>query len=162
MAGSSERRAVGERLRAVRRLRQLSLEEVERRSGGRWSASAIGAYERGFRTLTVERLRDLAEFYGVPIAALLSGEEVIVLPETSFPDRPVIDLDALAAEPEAAPVLRYVRSIAAQRRGWHGPEMTVRTGDVKALCSVLHVDEATLYARLRAWGALVGDVARQP
>ena len=54
---------VGQRLRAVRRLRKLSLDDVERESGGQWSASAIGAYERGFRNLSLPRLRELAEFY---------------------------------------------------------------------------------------------------
>ena len=52
---------VGQRLRAVRRLRKLSLDDVERESGGQWSASAIGAYERGFRNLSLPRLRELAE-----------------------------------------------------------------------------------------------------
>ena len=48
---------VGRRLRAVRRAGRFSLDEVERASGGRWSASAIGAYERGFRNLSLPRLR---------------------------------------------------------------------------------------------------------
>ena len=64
-------REVGQRLRAVRRQRRLSLDDVERQSGGRWSASAIGAYERGFRNLSLPRLRELAEFYSVPMATLL-------------------------------------------------------------------------------------------
>src|SRR5881409_522372 len=51
---------VGQRLRAVRRARELSLDDVERTSGGRWSASAVGAYERGFRNLSLPRLRELA------------------------------------------------------------------------------------------------------
>ena len=48
---------VGTRLRAVRRAKALSLDDVERLSGGRWSASAIGAYERGFRNLSLPRNR---------------------------------------------------------------------------------------------------------
>src|SRR3979409_520237 len=62
---------VGQRLRAVRRAREMSLDDVERTSGGRWSASAVGAYERGFRNLSLPRLRELAEFYGVPMGVLL-------------------------------------------------------------------------------------------
>ncbi len=154
MAGASEARAVGERLRAVRRLRQLSLEEVERRSGGRWSASAVGAYERGFRTLSLQRLRELAEFYGVPMTALL-GQEEVVLPRGDMPERIVIDLDALGDDPEAASVRRYVRSIVDERKGRTGRTLAVRAGDVRALCSILQVDEHTLVDRLRRWGALV-------
>lgn len=157
MAGAGEARAVGERLRAVRRLRRLSLEEVERRSGGRWSASAIGAYERGFRTLSLHRLRDLAEFYDVPLGALLGEEEVIVLPRTDVPSRVVLDLDALERNPEATEVARYVASIAEERQGPPRRRLAVRAGDVRLLCVMLQVDEAGLVERLAQWGAVVGD-----
>ncbi|HEX8580856.1 MAG TPA: helix-turn-helix transcriptional regulator [Acidimicrobiales bacterium] len=155
MAGATEAAAVGERLRAVRRLRQLSLEEVERRSGGRWSASAVGAYERGFRNMTVERLRELAEFYDVPLGALLGSEDVLVLPSTDVPSRVVLDLDALSAEPEAAAVLRFARSIA-EERGRPDSLLAIRAGDVRTLCVLLQMDEAALLSRLRSWGALAG------
>src|SRR3954466_502318 len=69
-------REVGVRLRAVRRQRRLSLDDVERASGGRWSASAIGAYERGFRNLSLPRLRELAEFYDVPMSMLLGEVDI--------------------------------------------------------------------------------------
>lgn len=157
MAGSGEARAVGERLRAVRRLRRLSLEEVERRSGGRWSASAIGAYERGFRTLSLHRLRDLAEFYDVPLGALLGEEEVIVLPRTDVPSRVVIDLDALERHGDAVEVARYVASVAEERRGPVERRIAVRAGDVRLLCVLLQLDEAGLVERLRQWGALAGE-----
>ncbi|MEZ5205134.1 MAG: hypothetical protein R2701_12370 [Acidimicrobiales bacterium] len=39
--------SVGQRLRAIRQAQGLSLAEVEARSEGRWSAPAVGAYERG-------------------------------------------------------------------------------------------------------------------
>ena len=154
MAGATEARAVGERLRAVRRLRQLSLEEVERRSGGRWSASAVGAYERGFRTMTLLRLRELAEFYDVPVGALLGLDEVIVLPTSDAPSRVALDIEALAAVPDARPVLRFAESIAAERAD-AGTTIAIRASDVRILCSLLHLDEAGLTDRLRAWGALV-------
>ena len=66
---------VGQRLRGVRRARQFSLDDVERKSGGRWSASGIGAYERGFRNLSLPRLRELAQFYDVPMTVLLGEPE---------------------------------------------------------------------------------------
>ena len=62
---------VGRRLRAIRHQQGLSLEDVEERSGGRWSASAVGAYERGYRVLSLARLRELAEFYGVPMSVVV-------------------------------------------------------------------------------------------
>ena len=65
---------VGRRLRSLRKARHMSLDDVERQSQGRWSASAIGAYERGFRTLSLPRLHELAEFYDVSVSVLL-GEQ---------------------------------------------------------------------------------------
>jgi transcriptional regulator with XRE-family HTH domain len=61
---------LGRRLRAVRRLRGLSLADVEEQSGGRYSAAAISSYERGDRNLIVERLAGLANFYGVSLVDL--------------------------------------------------------------------------------------------
>jgi transcriptional regulator with XRE-family HTH domain len=159
--GSSERalpfsREVGVRLRAVRRQRRLSLDEVERASGGRWSASAIGAYERGFRNLSLPRLQELATFYDVPMSMLL-GEVDIREPATdrAAPAKLVLDLIALEEVEEAAPILRYARSIVLDRGDWNGRVLSVRRDDVRALASVLHTTEADLVAQLTAWGALL-------
>jgi len=62
---------VGDRLRDIRRQQGLSLAEVEERSGGAWKAVVVGAYERGDRAVTVPRLAELADFYGVPLSTLL-------------------------------------------------------------------------------------------
>src|SRR5437588_1934073 len=112
-------REVGVRLRAVRRQRRLSLDDVERASGGRWSASAIGAYERGFRNLSLPRLRELAQFYDVPMTVLLGEPE-----ETDQPivgaAKLVIDLEALGRAPDAGPVVRYLRTIIMERGDFNG------------------------------------------
>jgi transcriptional regulator with XRE-family HTH domain len=62
---------VGERLRSLRIRRGLSLHDVEVKSGGRLRASAVRTYEFGQRNLTVPKLYELAEFYGVPVTSLL-------------------------------------------------------------------------------------------
>ena len=64
-------KALGGRLRAVRNRQGLSLSGVEVKSGGRWNAITVGSYERGDRSVTVEKLIELAEFYDVPAADLL-------------------------------------------------------------------------------------------
>src|ERR671937_1319276 len=64
-------KALGARLRAIRAQQHLSLHGVERKSGGRWKAVVVGSYERGDRAVSVQRLAELAEFYGVPVAELL-------------------------------------------------------------------------------------------
>ena len=149
-------REVGVRLRAVRRQRRLSLDDVERSSGGRWSASAIGAYERGFRNLSLPRLRELAEFYDVPMSMLLGEIDI----RDGADERParsklVLDLVALEQVPEAQPILRYARSIVLDRGDWNGRMLSIRRDDVRALASVLHTAEGELIAKLEAWGALL-------
>src|ERR1700693_4157344 len=71
-------RAVGARLRAVRKQMRLSLQAVEAMSDQEFKASVLGAYERGERAISVPRLQRLAKFYNVPVDQLLprdSGAE---------------------------------------------------------------------------------------
>ena len=147
-------REVGARLRSVRRIRGLSLDDVERESGGKWSASAVGAYERGFRNLSLPRLRDLASFYDVPMGVLL-GEEDGTTPGPG--GRLVIDLVALQSipVPEAESILRYLRSIILERGDYNGRILSVRRDDLRAVCSLLRTDEPATLEQLRQWGALV-------
>jgi transcriptional regulator with XRE-family HTH domain len=145
---------VGSRLRAVRRSRQLSLDDVERESGGRWSASAVGAYERGFRNLSLPRLQELAAFYDVPMGALL-GEPDMAAMIGARPPKVVLDLAALATHDDAEPVLRYLRSIIVERGDYNGRVLSIRRDDLRAVCAVLQTDERDTFSRLAAWGALV-------
>src|SRR4051812_50229915 len=64
-------RALGARLRAICNQQGLSLQGVEDKSHGRWKAVVVGSYERGDRAVTVQRLSELAIFYGVPVSELL-------------------------------------------------------------------------------------------
>lgn len=87
---------VGERLRAIRRQKRLSLQEVEAVSVHEFKASVMGAYERGERSISVPRLQRLARFYNVPVDQLLPpdiGPSFGVLAE----DSEVIDLSESAA-----------------------------------------------------------------
>ena len=54
-------RAVGDRLRNLRRQQSLSLLAVEEASGREFKASVLGAYERGERIISVLRLQRLAQ-----------------------------------------------------------------------------------------------------
>src|SRR4029078_1109043 len=65
---------VGERLRAIRRQKGLSLHDVEARSTLEFKASVLGAYERGGRGISGPRLLRLAEIYEVPADQLLPRE----------------------------------------------------------------------------------------
>jgi transcriptional regulator with XRE-family HTH domain len=154
---------VGRRLRAIRRQQRLSLEEVEERSNGRWSASAIGAYERGYRTLSLGRLRELAEFYNVPISVLVgeteqhahgAGAERSPAGASTSSGKVVLDLLALHDVADAAPVARYANAIAVERGDFNGRILSLRRDDLRLLGTVLGVRDEDLFGRLEAWGVL--------
>jgi len=145
---------VGQRLRAVRRARELSLDDVERTSGGRWSASAVGAYERGFRNLSLPRLRELADFYSVPMGVLL-GEEDGQGRGPGLAVKVVLDLEALGHIAEAEPVVRYLRTIIIERGDFNGRMLSIRRDDIRALCAILHSSEHEMFETLQRWGALL-------
>ncbi len=67
---------LGARLRDVRQREGLSLQRVEQRSGGWWKAVVVGSYGRGDRAVTVQKLAELARFYGVPMSLLLPPEDL--------------------------------------------------------------------------------------
>lgn len=144
---------VGQRLRAIRQAQDLSLSDVEDRSRGRWSASAVGAYERGFRNLSLPRLKALADFYRVPVSVLLG--------ETGPAGQPgdrrklILDREALLLVHAAEPVQRFVQSIIEARGDFNGRVLSLRHDDLKALCVLCGGDIPTGVAQLRAWGVLV-------
>jgi transcriptional regulator with XRE-family HTH domain len=69
---------LGARLRDMRRRLGLSLKLVEAVTEGEFKASALGAYERAQRTISVARLQRLAHVYGVPVDRLLPPEDVVI------------------------------------------------------------------------------------
>ena len=66
---------VGEKLRKLRQDRSLSLQEVCERSGGSFVVSTLSAYERGKRSLSLERLFELSAIYGQSPMSLLDVED---------------------------------------------------------------------------------------
>lgn len=145
--------AVGQRLRAIRQAQGLSLAEVEARSDGRWSASAVGAYERSFRTLSLPRLKALADFYRVPVGVVLG--EPHPASESSERRKIVLDLMALNEIDPAAPIRRFVQSIIEARGDFNGRVLSLRHDDLKALCTLVGGDIPTGIAQLRSWGVMI-------
>lgn len=68
-------KAVGATLRQARESKGLSLSRMRVKSGGRWSAQALGSWERGDRCLAVEKFADLAQWYGLDAHAVLAEAE---------------------------------------------------------------------------------------
>ncbi|MEY2476443.1 MAG: hypothetical protein QOG87_1758 [Actinomycetota bacterium] len=66
---------LGVRLREVRRRLGLSLKLIEAMTEGEFKASALGAYERAQRTISVARLQRLAAVYRMPVDRLLPADD---------------------------------------------------------------------------------------
>ena len=154
-------RKVGERLRAIRRQKGLSLQEAEEASGQEFKASVLGAYERGERAISVPRLQRLAEFYNVPVdqllprdgAALGSADHVVDLtqPLPAPPLKIVLDLTKLddIGGPTGEMLRRYLAMIQVQRQDFNGRVLTIRRDDLRAIACILDTTVDHAAGRLR-------------
>jgi transcriptional regulator with XRE-family HTH domain len=151
---------VGERLRAIRRQKGLSLHDVEARSRLEFKASVLGAYERGERAISVPRLLRLSEIYEVPPDQLLPREADIEinLTEPDLDSGFTIDLVKLHGldEPEAAVLSRYAATIQLQRQDFNGRLLTIRRDDLRVLAAVLGRRPDELGVRLDELGLRAG------
>lgn len=149
-------RALGSRLRAVRSQQRLSLHGVERKSGGKWKAVVVGSYERGDRAVSVARLAELAEFYGVPISELLPSEEGAPSARVDASGKVVLDLQKLQHVPaeDAAPLVRYAQSIQRQRGDYGNKVLSIRGEDLRALALMFDTSLDQLTEKLIGWGVL--------
>jgi transcriptional regulator with XRE-family HTH domain len=156
---------VGERLRAIRKQKDLSLQDVEQASREEFKASVLGAYERGERAISVPRLQRLAKFYSVPVDRLLPGDvppegaEVIDLEVSGdgaarvFRDddeRVRIDLQRLELlnSPERELLRRYLHQIQMQRQDYNGRVLTIRREDLRAIACMFELSPEGVRRRL--------------
>ena len=153
-------KALGARLRAIRTQQGLSLHGVEDKSLGRWKAVVVGSYERGDRAVTVQRLSELADFYGVPVSELLPEGSAVSAVEPA--SRIVIDLEQLSSVPadKAAPLARYAATIQSQRGDYNGRVLSIRQEDLRSLAVIYDASPGALTEQLITWGVLSADARR--
>ena len=153
-------RALGTRLRSIRQQQGLSLHGVEEKSRGRWKAVVVGAYERGDRAVTVQRLAELADFYSVPVSELLPDGAPAATVEA--PPRLVLDLERLGLVPaeKAGPLARYAAAIQAQRGDYNGRILSIRQDDLRTLGVIYDEPPSQLAEQLIAWGVLNPEARR--
>ncbi len=170
---------VGTRLRAIRRQKRLSLQDVEAASTQEFTASVLGAYERGERAISVPRLQRLARFYRVPVDQLLPGDDgpdfgprpgdgdlVIDLtqPRPSLRHEGSVKLDLAAMDgiegTDAEMLARYLRMIQVQRGDFNGRVLTVRRDDLRAIACILDVTPDLAIDRLEGLGVLYSGASR--
>ena len=162
---------VGERLRAVRKQKNMSLQGVESASGQEFKASVLGAYERGERAISVPRLQRLADFYNVPVDQLLprdlggalaarnagateagppAAEGGFGAATAEEEEKVTIDLTRLdtSAGPEPDLLRRYLAMIQVQRQDFNGRVLTIRGEDVRAIALLFETSPEAMRHRL--------------
>jgi len=157
---------VGSRLRAIRKQKRLSLQDVEATSDQEFKASVLGAYERGERAISVPRLQRLARFYAVPVDQLLPRDDEVgtdsvidldagtVVGRSNDDSKVTIDLNRLAAlgSPDAQLLTRYLGYIQVQRGDFNGRMLTVRRDDLRAIACLLDVNPDIARSKLDELG----------
>lgn len=151
---------VGERLRAVRQQHQLSLQAVAAASGQEFRASALGAYERGERAISVPRLQRLARLYGVPVEQLLPAPDSAqpgtkaAAAEQRRGSAVTIDLEMLAEAPgeHVAALRRFVDTILRERHQAGGRTLTIRRDDLRVIGAAFGLGDEGMLASLEALG----------
>jgi transcriptional regulator with XRE-family HTH domain len=124
---------IGRALRRARRERGLTLRQVAERSRDRFKPTSVAGYERGERSISVERFSELSAIYGIPPDRLLAdalrrwgGRPEVAIDPTRFED---------LLGPEASVIADFVSEIL-ELRGEPRPEsIMLRAGDLEILAT---------------------------
>ena len=148
---------VGARLRSIRKQRGLSLQDVQRVSEQEFKAAVLGAYERGERSLSLPRLRRLAEFYNVPMVQFLPTEDGIdhtaIRAAVTGVTIDLNKLDDLNGE-DSVVVERFLRGIQSLRQDYNGKVLTIRADDLRTLALMMNKSPADFSDHLAALGVM--------
>jgi transcriptional regulator with XRE-family HTH domain len=154
-------RDLGARLRRVRTERHLTLHGVQLKSEGRWKAVVVGSYERGDRAISVQRLAELADFYGVPVSELLPAANAAEPAASGLPglSRLVLNVARVQSAPDGAATLlrRYVTAILRQRHEPTGVSVSLRRTDLATLALMYDATIEELTERLVQWQVLAPE-----
>jgi transcriptional regulator with XRE-family HTH domain len=149
---------VGEKLRRMRQDRGLSLQEVCELSGGSFVVSTLSAYERGKRSLSLERLCELGEIYGQSPMSLLDIENEAGFPRSATSSAPLRirldNLDRLAPE-ERKPLETYLAFLRELRNDPSRDLLTIRKEDLAYLSALYGVRPQALKDYLEKEGILL-------
>lgn len=149
---------VGDKLRRIRQERGLSLQEVCERSGGAFVVSTLSAYERGKRSLSLERLSELAAIYGQSPTSILDLDSDTSLRRSTTRGTPLridlISLDKLTPE-ERRPLESYLAFLRDLRNDPGREVLTIRKDDLAYLSSLYGVRPQTLKDYLENEGVLL-------
>jgi transcriptional regulator with XRE-family HTH domain len=138
------RQGLGQAIRRARLEACFSRNQLSQRTGGRFSATAIGGYERGERAVSVERFVELAYAIGMAPEDLLSRALDDEAPRLHH--RVTIDLTKLRDTDPAVreAVASFTHRMKLRRSDFLTDVLTLRAGDVVVVASHAEVSPAEL------------------
>lgn len=153
---------VSAKLRAIRRSKSLSLNDVEALSKGLLKAVVLGSYERGARSLSVKRAIDIAALYNVPVSQFFSEKAC-----SSQGPKPRLILDlrlmkmkiqreernrtAGSVESHYCDLKPFLDHIIHVRQDWNGEVISLRDSDISIISLLAKKDEED------AWNWLIRE-----
>lgn len=149
---------VGEKLRRLRQDRGLSLQDVCDRSGGSFVVSTLSAYERGKRSLSLERLYELAAIYNQSPMTILDVEDSPELQRSLSHVGPLrIHLGSLQrlTPEERRPLETYLSFLRQLRNDPNVEMLTLRKDDLAYLSGLYGIRPQALKDYLERQGILL-------
>ena len=131
---------ISARIRAQRKARSLTLQDIERLSNGRIKAVVMGSYERGSRAISLARTIEIANLFAIPLSELIEESKN---PERGSDGQLIFDLRKLreislaVTGSEISKINAFLSAICARRRDWNGEILTLRSADLDTLTLVL-------------------------
>lgn len=124
---------IGRALRRLRRAHGLTLVDVAAMSNGMFKATSVAGYERGERSITLERFCSLCQLYGLAPDRVLAE----ILRRTEGRIEPEIDLAALESlgTTESALLSGFARQVRGLRGEPQADTITLRAGDLEVLAT---------------------------
>jgi transcriptional regulator with XRE-family HTH domain len=124
---------IGRALRRLRRAHGLTLVDVAAISNGMFKATSVAGYERGERSITLERFCKLCQLYGLAPDRVLAE----ILRRTEGRIEPEIDLAALESlgTTESALLSGFARQVRGLRGEPQADTITLRAGDLEVLAT---------------------------
>jgi transcriptional regulator with XRE-family HTH domain len=124
---------IGRALRRLRRAHGLTLVDVAAMSNGMFKATSVAGYERGERSITLERFCNLCQLYGLAPDRVLAE----ILRRTEGRIEPEIDLAAVESlgTTESALLSGFARQVRGLRGEPQADTITLRAGDLEVLAT---------------------------
>ena len=109
------------------------MRELTRQSAGRFKATSVAGYERGERTISVERFCELCVLYGVAPQVVL-GDILVAVGGGSEREIDLARLETMRSA-EGSLLSEFVRQIKALRGETSSETIALRAGDIEVLAT---------------------------